>query len=501
MPAEGAAESATEAELEAEISQTQIRSVHIMGALTVSGHSLEMLAQPYIGRPLARTDLQELADEISQGCQARGLLLCRADIHPQDLDDGVLEVTLSEGYFDRIEADPELMPLLEASFARTLKERPVSEGTFRREVAMLDEIPGLKIKAIRPRRLNGAVYVLEIEGEYDRIGLRGLATNRGSRRDNPWKAFLGGEIGSILSPADRLSFGVLFRPQAIDELIFVRGRYDTAPSYRGMRFYTEFAASNSSPRSELDDRDVEGVLFRGKSGVRFPLYQREGLRLAGDISFESLYSREEESGLELYEDRLHIFRAALQGKRRVGRFGLMTGELEFSQGLDIFNAGGGSRLDGEAEFSKITFSGLYATPLVKGVVARVGTEAQWANNPLLFTEEFGVGGGKFGRGYDFGEVLGENGVAAYLELARPFQFDGLLERVEPYIYGDGGTTWNEGAGLTADGTVLWSAGGGMRLYGRAGWRLSYEAAMPLSDAPYTLDDYYVRHRLDLSFNR
>lgn len=485
---------------EAGSQDTRVQRIEFVGAETVSETRFQPLGAPFLNRPLGRNDLQALADEISTACQDGGLLLCRADIPEQDLSDGILEVRLSEGFFTSIEADPELMPILERVFARVLAERPAQEDSFRRAVARLDDVPGLKIKAIRPRREGGQAYVLEVAGTYDRLGLRGLATNRGSRRDNPWKAFAGVEYGSALMAGDRLGIGILTRPQAPDELAFLRSRYDSAPLANGMRFYAEVAASNSSPRSELDGRDVEGELLRLRGGTILPILRREGMRVDADVSFETAYSEEEEDGLTLFEDRLSVMRAALVARRRFGSSTYLSGRLEVARGLGVFDAKGGSRSDGEAEFTKLYLDTLFATPIAFNIVSRLGIEGQWSDSPLLFGEEFGVGGGKFGRGYDFGEVLGDHGVAGFLELARPMRRDGLVSGIEPYIYADSGSTWNAGDGLSADGTVLWSAGGGVRLRGRHGWTLSYEAAVPLSDAPYTLDDDAVRHRIDLGFH-
>lgn len=479
----------------------RVQRIEIVGARAVETAAFQSVGDPFLDRPLQRDDLRALADELSEACQKGGYMLCRADIHAQDLSDGILEVRLSEGYIERVEADPALLPILERIFRPVLKERPATETTFRRAVARLDDVPGLKVRSIRPRRLEGHGYALEVEGEYKRVGLRGLVTNRGSRRDHPWKAFAGVEYGSALMPGDQWSVGLLTRPQSPDELVFLRSRYDTAPLANGLRLFADLTASNSSPRSELDGRDVDGQLYRAEVGGIWSLLRRDGRRLDAKVSLETSYSDEEEDGLTLYEDRLHILRAGLSGRRRFGRSTFLQGQVRLSHGLDILDAGGQSRTDGEAAFTKLDFDGLFATPLAYGLVSRLGAEGQWSDSPLLFAEEFGLGGGKFGRGYDFGEVMGDHGAAGYAELARPFRVGGLVAKAEPYLYADAGTTWNEGDGLSADGTVLWSAGGGIRLTGEGGWTLSYEAAAPLSDAPYTLDDDEVRHRIDLGFSR
>ena len=42
--------------------------------------------------------------------------------------------------------------------------------------------------------------------------------------------------------------------------------------------------------------------------------------------------------------------------------------------------------------------------------------AQYSFNPLLLTERFGVGGSQFGRGYAPGNITGDHGIAAKVEL-------------------------------------------------------------------------------------
>ncbi|WP_081871602.1 ShlB/FhaC/HecB family hemolysin secretion/activation protein [Parvularcula oceani] len=458
-------------------------------------------ADGYTGRPLGRNDLQALADALSQACQGGGLLLCRADIPVQDLSDGILEVRMSEGYVAAIEADESLLPIVERVFAPLLAERPAKEGTFRRAIALLDDIPGLKIKAVRPRRTGGDAYVLEVAGTYERSGLRGLATNRGSRRDKPWKAFLGGEVGSVLQPGDRTSLALLTRPEAPGELVFMRMRYDAAPFSTGLKPYFALAASNASPRSELDGRDVEGELRRAEIGITKPLLRREGLRVDLEVGLEASRSVEKEEEDTLYADELQILTAEILGRRKVGRSGLAVGRAKLKRGLGLGNAGGSSRPDGEAVFTTVSFAADLSARLPRGVVGRLGASGQLSDSPLLFAEEFALGGGRFGRGYDFGEVLGDHGAAGFVELARPIPMKGELSTIEPYVFADTGVTSNKGAGLSADGKALWSSGGGVRLLGRSGWSLHYEAAMPLSDAPYTLEDDSLRHRVDIGFRR
>ncbi|WOI54271.1 ShlB/FhaC/HecB family hemolysin secretion/activation protein [Parvularcula sp. LCG005] len=419
-----------------------------------------------------------------------------AEIPRQDLTNGKVTVSMSEGYISTIDAEPSAQKVLRRVFRKALQERPLRDETFYSAVAMLDDIPGLTVRKIAPQRVAGDEYVLVVDATMDRFAARALLSNRGSRRDKPYKAFVGGDINSMVTAGDQLSVGYLTRPQAAGELAFVRARYQTAPFSNAARSYLEWAWSNSSPASQLNDRDVDGDLNRVILGVERPLLRRDGVRIDGRASIEYANSAEREDGLTLYEDRLRILQAALSARVKLTSGGIIAAETSVSQGIDIWDAGGQSRPDGDAVFSRVQGDVTFAQP-VGSYIARFGASGQRASGPLLFAEEFGVGGGRFGRGYDFGEVMGDHGAAAFVEVARPIQGGDLVRRVEPYLYGDMGATWNDGAGLSADGKTLYSAGAGLRIAIKGGLTLSYEAAAPLSDAPYTLDDRKVRHRIDL----
>lgn len=488
-----------------------VSRIEITGTDIVSVEDVENELSPYVDRPLTVDDLQSLADDLSRACQSRGSLLCRAQIPRQNFDTGALKVQFVEGRFTRIDAPDDIQRIVENVFKNVLNENSVSRKAFYEAVALLDDVPGLTVTKISPVRLQGADYALVVDGSYKRIGVRGLVTNRGSRREKPYKANLSADIGSVIMLGDELGVSVLTRPEALDELFFIKAQYTSAPFVRGLKFYSLIEASNTSPRSILENRNVSGELIRSTVGGTLPLWRREGFRVDLDIRFEHSDSQEEEDGQILYEDRLTVGRAALNLRRRSPK-SLLTARFEASQGISLFSPSGGSRADGQTTFTKALVEARYTRQFFNRVLLRLGVAGQAADSSLLFSEEFGIGGGDYGRAYDFGEVLGEYGLAGFYEVGLPIRMNGLIKQIEPTVFFDTGATWNYGnngltdqsgnpldADLVADGKWLSSAGAGLSILTKGNFRVDYEAAVPLSDAPYTLQDDYVRHRIDLNW--
>jgi hemolysin activation/secretion protein len=107
-------------------------------------------------------------------------------------------------------------------------------------------------------------------------------------------------------------------------------------------------------------------------------------------------------------------------------------------------------------------------------------EGQIASRPLLSSEEMGLGGRYFLRGYDYREYSGDKGVAGSVEL----RFDlpgwgGFVREAQLYGYADAGTVGNYRDGVGSG--SLASAGGGIRTWLGRNIDASLEVGVPLKD--------------------
>jgi hemolysin activation/secretion protein len=104
--------------------------------------------------------------------------------------------------------------------------------------------------------------------------------------------------------------------------------------------------------------------------------------------------------------------------------------------------------------------------------------AQKSFSPLLLTEQFGLGGDHFGRGFDPSEITGDDGVAGAVELQYT-RDPGLsfLKSYQLFTFYDAGAVWQRAPGSGHQ--SLSSVGGGVRLWLPHGLDAEVEVTHPL----------------------
>jgi hemolysin activation/secretion protein len=182
--------------------------------------------------------------------------------------------------------------------------------------------------------------------------------------------------------------------------------------------------------------------------------------------------------------------------------GRLAGSVSLARGVDLLGATRAgdplaSRNDADATFTTLSLSADWSRTIVDGLGVKLGVRVQRASQPLLLAEEIGIGGATFGRGYDYSERSGDQGVMGYAELA--YKWDkrvGPLNGIEVYGFADGGKVTNLGSGF--GGGTLYSSGAGVRADVDRRTDATFEVAVPLSGPRYESDDERARLRFSLS---
>jgi hemolysin activation/secretion protein len=161
--------------------------------------------------------------------------------------------------------------------------------------------------------------------------------------------------------------------------------------------------------------------------------------------------------------------------------------LEVSQGIDVFGASSNgdpflTRPDGRPQFTKLRLDASRLQKLAEDFDVLFSASGQVADGALVSAEEFGGGGARFGRAYDYSEITGDEGAAGAVELRYTFQNAfGVVPSLQLYAFADAATIWNEGSdpSVIAHARVS-SSGLGLRAAPFAGVTASVEIAKPLS---------------------
>ena len=175
--------------------------------------------------------------------------------------------------------------------------------------------------------------------------------------------------------------------------------------------------------------------------------------------------------------------------------------LTVSQGLDILDATPAgdrlaSRRDASPDFTTFAAYAEWERELSDTIEIAFAGRGQLATTPLLITEDFGLGGNDFLRGYNFNERSGDNGIAGFAEL----RYDigdplGIVRRMQLYAYADGGVVGNLQGGRGSG--SLASSGGGIRTDITRDLGLDLELAVPLTGPRYDTGDSSPRFNVAL----
>jgi len=154
-----------------------------------------------------------------------------------------------------------------------------------------------------------------------------------------------------------------------------------------------------------------------------------------------------------------------------------TGSTSFGAGANVNFAGG--PFSDRGEFSDASgnakTSGTYVTAQASASrdqrihedwTVLLRADGQWADEPLISNEQFGVGGTAGIRGYQEGERYGDTGWRLALEPRTPWVDIGMVDgsvpmRIRASVFMDYGQSYSLGAPKGAESVVqLWGAGAG-----------------------------------------
>jgi hemolysin activation/secretion protein len=319
--------------------------------------------------------------------------------------------------------------------------------------------------------------------------------NRGAGFSGPWRFTGLVNVNSIAGLGERLS---AYATVAIEPEELTAGGFDLAIPVGGDGWLLELAGSYSDaePGDELSDLEILTESISWSAGASYPVLRSRSENLTLAAGFTWLDTEVLALDDQFSRDRLRSLTASATYDQAGFLDGAGSLRLAVTQGLPVFAATDPdsdlvSRADAEPDYTKLTLDGVRAQRLYGPLVLLVTAGGQAAFDPLPAAEEFAVGGSIYGRAFDAGEITGDHGVAASLELQWPVGIGRQgLDSVTPYAFVDGGWVWDRES-TVSEGLEdrLASGGFGVRagLFERVDVGLEY--ARPI-DEPDTVDDEF-----------
>jgi hemolysin activation/secretion protein len=424
----------------------------------------ERIIQPYLGKQITLTDLEKLVEEINTIYRDRGYLTTQAYIPPQEVDNGVIKISVVEGRAGQVCIVGGKYYKAKA-LERNLKLYPgelLDVNVLEKAINRSNQVNNFALRAIlAPGKQTGETDI-KIES-MERQPWQITPTF-----DNQGRPFIGMyRWGTEVSNDSLFGYG----DRLLTKYVGASGTQSAIASYylpingNGDEIGLNYGFSHVDvDLNTPNPPDITGTAHN--LGLSY-IHPFDEIRTwVGDIGFQA---RRVTSMFEHQRSSLDEIRSLQAGLNfnKVDRFGRTFVRSQVSTGLDI--------LGGNAQFfkSELFLTRLFKLPLSNILIIR--GYGQYSPDALPSAEEIQIGGAYSVRGYTEGLLIGDRGYNLSIEDRWPIPFlhnvsPWLAERLQGAVFFDMGQTWLDksnaryitGFSGSSKNTLLLGAGVGLR---------------------------------------
>ncbi|WP_366653628.1 ShlB/FhaC/HecB family hemolysin secretion/activation protein [Fodinicurvata sp. EGI_FJ10296] len=466
--------------------------IELQGNNAIDDDALAPIFSGQVGSEVSLADVYGFAHQVTLAYRDAGYILAQAIVPAQEIEDGVVTLRVVEGYVDQVAVtDPEGEPTagharIEQYGASISASRPLRQRDLERYLLLANDLPGVSVRSVlsaSPVEPGAADLTLVVDEQ--RVEGFVAADNRGTRYIGPVRTTIGATLNNPTGNNETVSIVAATTPEDTSELRYISGSAEVPIGYDGLVLHGSVSHSQTQPGSSLRQFGIDGRTTSWTIGADYPLIRSRDTNLTIGARFD--YTDAENAfdpqfRLLDYEDRLRVVRVGIDGDVLDSYRGITSFGAEVSQGVDIFDATisdtGVSRTGGRGDFTKLTLDASRLQSLGSGFSLYGAVRAQIASDVLLASEEFAVGGARFGRAYDGSEVTGDGGIAGSLEARYAADVSSIdqLDSLQFYAFYDIGMAEKRGA----ESESAASAGGGIRFGLFDTLSGSLEVAQPLT---------------------
>lgn len=477
----------------AEMSFT-LTGVTLKGVTAYPDGQLDALFRDKIGTDVSLMYLFDLANAITVKYRNDGYILSRAVVPQQEIRDGHVTLEIVEGYISGIiingAPDEKANTRIQTIAANVTQYRPVNIADIERYLLLIRDMAGFNVESlIQPADDGVGAADLVLQVDHDKLMVSAGLDNYGTKFLGPVQGTLRVQGNSLLRTGDRTVARYIatdgFVPWNQQELRYFDVSHSTPISDEGTMLTVSATHALAYPGNSLEPLDAKSRNTIFSIEASHPFIRSRQSSLFGAVKFDMIHTGNELSGTTFADDRLRVLRANASFDYADSWNGITQITGEISKGLDIFGASDTSspelsRARGESRFLKFNVDAARLQKLFNNVNLYAAVRGQFSNDRLLSAEEFGVGGGLFGRGYDNSEITGDRGYAGKLEL----QYNGnaglsYLRDYQAFVFYDAGKVFQSDGKAGNDASIA-SAGAGVRFNMNDNFSGSLTLARPLT---------------------
>ncbi|KVN30819.1 sugar transporter [Burkholderia pyrrocinia] len=471
----------------------------VEGVKSVPFEEISRRFTPLVGKDITIGELIETANGVTKLYQERGYALSFAFIPAQTFDNGVVRVTVVEGYVSdvKVTGKPGAMESkIRAIAAHITADRPLRRATFERYVNTFGLLPGVSVKAnVPPPQTTDGATTLELN-----VDRKAFNISSGIDFNHPGvQGLITATENGLTSFGEQLSISALV-PPGRDKVTYVA--FSGAVPVGSSGLVTRLDASTY--RGKPTDNPglpsyVERTVKNEKLGLSasYPLLLNNQRSLLGTVSGYASHNEDR------YQNQ--ITGATLENRSQVRVLQMQLDytsvspkqvrklSVNVAKGFDILGASKSQDITvGNTTTSlpspiSLTFVRTGATyTQTNEWPFRIGTSVsltgQYSPDSLPTSEQISFGAQRYALGYQPGETSGDSGWGTSLEVNRAFAPGWTyLKTITPYVAYDMARVYLHAG--TPQPKRLSSVGIGVRLSDSRYYNLDLSVAKPVGDAP------------------
>jgi hemolysin activation/secretion protein len=466
-----------------------LKAIRIVGATAMPVAELQAQADTYTGREITGNEVLELASSLTATYRNAGYILSVVIVPPQAIVDGTLTLRVIEGYIDRVYlqtgegVDASLAARLAEIGEKIRASRPIQAAVLERYLLIANDFPGITLRSVlTPSRGPGAAD-LTLVATVRQFEAYASIDNYGSRYLGPGQVGVGVTGNQWLGVNDQWRF--ISVGTGNTEMLYGQFAYSQILTPEGLKVSGGVSRGRTRPGDILEPYDIHGSADTLALSLNYPALRTRNQSVFARAGYEHSDINTDVLGTRTVEDKIRVLRLGLSWRVLDAMDAYNALDADFSQGLggtaetDLLK----SRVGASGIFNKVSFDYERSQFLAPGFDFTLGLGGQWTATPLLSSEQYALGGRRFGRAYEPAEMVGERALAFRIE-SRHHGSPGVMEFTSHQLYGfyDIGQVWRVGESIPGvpDIQSLASAGFGTRQFLNQKVDFTVEVAWPLT---------------------
>ncbi|TAL21767.1 MAG: ShlB/FhaC/HecB family hemolysin secretion/activation protein, partial [Nitrospirae bacterium] len=475
-----------------------IRQIKLQGAALIEEQTLKTILSKYENKELTLSEMNQIAEDITANYRKQGYILAYAYIPPQEIKDGILEISVIEGKTGEITVRGNKSysaKFIQRHLERIKQDPSLKEETIERALLILNEYPSLNVKAsLTAGKDLGATDIaaqakdsLPISGNlsYDNFGTNITSKHRLGAAFN---------IGNLITSGDYLMLRGLTGLDRIDlnKLSYGRAEYLFPIDYNGTKMGLNYANSVYKAGEQYTILDIHGKAHVAGIYLTHPIIKtrKNTLDIKLGFDYKDVYDYLLDSIRS--KDNIRVFNLGATSDSIDNLYGRNIITLTYHQGVRNLLGGNGkkdpdaSRLNADGAFAKYTADIIRLQKLPGYNHLMLRGSGQLSEDNLFVAEQFMLGGAGSVRGFRPSSQSGDSGYfgSAELHLSPIYPETKILNQnigdtIKLALFADhGGVYRNNAQPGENKNDYLTSIGAGLRLYAGKYFSVRYDYALP-----------------------